>query len=115
MARINEETNSPFFTSIPILDFAQTESVKTKPVFVRELRNALINVGFFYVKNTPLSAEIIKSLMDQTVNVFDMPMEKKMEIGMINSKHFLGYSQLGSEKTGQMADYREQFDVRFLL
>jgi isopenicillin N synthase-like dioxygenase len=88
MAPINEETKPPFFTSIPILDFAQIASVKTKHVFVRELRNALINVGFFYVKNTPLSAEIIKSLMDQKVNVFDMPMEKKMEIAMTQQQAF---------------------------
>jgi isopenicillin N synthase-like dioxygenase len=115
MARINKEASSPFFTSIPILDFSQTASVETKPVFIRELRDALLNVGFFYVKNTPLPAEVVTSLMAQTVNVFDMPLEKKLEVAMVNSKHFLGYSPLGAEKTGQMADYREQFDVRFLL
>lgn len=33
---------------------------------------------------------------------------------MINSKHFLGYSQFGAEKAAQRVDHREQFDVGLL-
>lgn len=43
--------------------------------------------------------------------MFNLPLEKKLEIEMVNSKHFLGYARLGQEITALKNDYREQFDV----
>ena len=42
-------------------------------------------------------------------------MEKKLEIEMVNSPHFLGYSKLGAEITALKPDHREQFDVSFRI
>lgn len=68
-------------------------------------------MGFFYIKNTGVSNELYQSLSEQSSALFDLPLDKKLEIEMVNSKHFLGYSRLGQEITALKNDYREQFDV----
>ena len=104
--------NPAAFTSIPILDYSQVSSAHTKGAFLFDLRNALVNVGFFYLVNAPIATGVRDELIDQTFRLFDLPLEKKLEIEMVNSKHFLGYSRLGAETTARQTDYREQFDVR---
>lgn len=99
------------FTSIPILDYSKSTSPKTKPAFLADLRHALVNVGFFYLVHHPIDPALQHDLVKKTEALFDLPLEKKLEIEMINSKHFLGYSRLGAETTARKADYREQFDV----
>ncbi|RDW67384.1 isopenicillin N synthase family dioxygenase [Aspergillus mulundensis] len=96
------------FTAIPLLDYSLTAS--DKPAFLADLRNALINVGFFYLINAPIAPEIRHGLVKKCKALFDLPLEKKLEIEMVNSKHFLGYSRLGAEITARKQDYREQFD-----
>ena len=107
---MNIDTDS--FTKIPILDYSQTTFPTTKPTFLAELRNALVNVGFFYLVNAPIASAIKQDLEGKCKALFDLPLEKKLEIEMVNSKHFLGYSRLGAEITARKQDYREQFDVR---
>ncbi|KAL4901130.1 hypothetical protein BDW74DRAFT_170310 [Aspergillus multicolor] len=96
------------FTAIPILDYSLITT--NKPAFLADLRNALVNVGFFYLVNAPIASEIRQNLVTKCKALFDLPLEKKLEIEMVNSKHFLGYSRLGAEITARKQDYREQFD-----
>lgn len=99
------------FSSIPILDFAQSNSPSTKPAFLADLRHAIVNVGFFYLRNTSIPASVQDVFVERGKEIFDLPLDKKLEIEMVNSKHFLGYSRLGAEITALRTDYREQFDV----
>ncbi|GES61292.1 pectate lyase [Aspergillus terreus] len=98
------------FTAIPVLDYSKSTSATTKPEFLADLRHAIVNVGFFYLIHHPVDPAVVQNLVDKTRALFDLPLEKKLEIEMINSKHFLGYSRLGAETTARKADYREQFD-----
>ncbi|GLI82121.1 hypothetical protein PoHVEF18_010522 [Penicillium ochrochloron] len=98
------------FTKIPVLDYAQTTSPSTRSAFLAALRDAIVNVGFFYLKNTSVSKELYRDLSEQSSALFNLPLDKKLEIEMVNSKHFLGYSRLGQEITALKNDYREQFD-----
>ncbi|CEJ53885.1 hypothetical protein PMG11_00222 [Penicillium brasilianum] len=98
------------FTKVPILDFAQTTSPTTRSTFLEALRDAIVNVGFFYLKNTGVPNELYQELSEQSSALFNLPLGQKLEIDMINSKHFLGYSRLGQEITALKNDYREQFD-----
>ncbi|KAJ6114390.1 Oxoglutarate/iron-dependent dioxygenase [Penicillium sp. IBT 16267x] len=106
----HEESYSAAFTSIPILDFSQTLSPSMKPEFLNNLREALINVGFFYLINPPVSPASRSMLIEKGLKLFELPLEKKLEIEMVNSPHFLGYSKLGAEITTLKPDHREQFD-----
>lgn len=99
------------FTAVPILDYAETASPSTKSAFLDSLKSAIVNVGFFYLKNTGVPHEILREFAEQSIALFNLPLEKKLEIEMVNSKHFLGYARLGQEVTALKNDYREQFDV----
>lgn len=99
------------FTSISILNYALLSSSDTRPVFIRQLQHALINVGFLYLENTPDPDD---ALFDEVIaylpRIFALPQERKDALRMVNSPHFLGYSRLGVERTRGAADQREQFD-----
>lgn len=70
-----------------------------------------MNVGFFYLRNAPVPTEIQEEFTKKALELFELPLEKKLEIEMVNSPHFLGYSRLGAEITALKPDHREQFDV----
>jgi len=40
------------FDTLPIIDLSLSEDVSTKSLCLEELRHALFNIGFMYVKNT---------------------------------------------------------------
>ena len=105
------QSNPITFTSIPVLDFALAEVPSTKPAFLSALRKALVVVGFFYLQNTPIPDDVINVFVQKSMDLCNLPLEKKLEIEMINSKHFLGYSRLGCERTARKIDHREMFDV----
>ncbi|KAF3079914.1 hypothetical protein TWF569_008163 [Orbilia oligospora] len=99
------------FTSIPILDLSLARSEDTKPGFLNDLRHALIEVGFLYIKNTGISSELIDRVKKLGVDFFDIPEDEKLRLEMKNSPHFLGYSRLGNEITRFAVDWREQIDI----
>ncbi|KIK52160.1 hypothetical protein GYMLUDRAFT_50040 [Collybiopsis luxurians FD-317 M1] len=103
----------PDFSEIPLLDYSLALSSTTKPHFVQQLRNALINVGFLYLSNTNsvVDEELIERLKIYIPKLFALPQEEKDRIQKANSPHFLGYSKLGAELTKGKTDYREQFDI----
>lgn len=102
--------NDADFSSVPILDYSLVNSPETKPLFLSQLRNALINVGFLYLSNHPVSQTDIDLLVGYIPKLFALPQEAKEAIQMANSEHFLGYSRLGAELTKGAVDQREQFD-----
>ena len=65
------------FTSIPILDLAQAEDPATRPEFLAQLRHALMEVGFLYLKNVGIPDELFQTVIDQGKAFFDIPEEEK--------------------------------------
>lgn len=80
-------------------------------MFLAQLRDALINVGFLYLQNPPVSVSLQNDFTSKGLDLFKLPLNKKLDIEMVNSPHFLGYSKLGAEITALKPDHREQFDV----
>ncbi|KAK4039840.1 hypothetical protein C8A01DRAFT_16218 [Parachaetomium inaequale] len=99
------------FTSIPILDLALAQDPATKPGFLSELRHALMEVGFLYLKNVGISDEFFKQVIEEGKAFFDIPTEEKLKIEMKNAPSFLGYSRLSAEVTAGAVDNREQIDL----
>ncbi|UQC88075.1 2OG-Fe(II)oxygenase superfamily protein [Colletotrichum lupini] len=99
------------FTSIPILDLALARDPETKPQFLIDLRHALMEVGFLYLKNVGIPDELFKRVINEGKGFFDIPTEEKLKIEMKNAKSFLGYSQLSAEITAGKIDHREQIDL----
>ncbi|KAH7273671.1 hypothetical protein FSOLCH5_001442 [Fusarium solani] len=99
------------FTSIPILDLAAARDPATKPGFLKELRHALMEVGFLYLKNVGIPDEVFQRVIDLGKGFFDIPEEEKLKIEMKNAPSFLGYSRLSAEITAGEIDHREQIDL----
>ncbi|KAI1465485.1 Clavaminate synthase-like protein [Daldinia caldariorum] len=99
------------FTSIPILDLALSRDPQTKPKFLAELRHALMEVGFLYIKNVGIPDHLWQQVISEGKAFFDIPKEEKLKIEMKNAPSFLGYSQLSAEITAGKIDHREQIDL----
>lgn len=99
------------FSSIPILDLSLARSPSTKPQFLLDLRHALLEVGFLYIKNTGIPPELIQDVINLGKAFFDLPDEEKLAVEMKNARSFLGYSRLGMEITRFKTDWREQIDL----
>ena len=80
------------FDSVPIIDLALARDPKSKPVFLSSLRDALLKVGFFYIKNIGVSDDLIQDVISHGKAFFDLPHEEKLKVQMKNVSSFLGTS-----------------------
>ncbi|KAI0911110.1 hypothetical protein F4823DRAFT_327987 [Ustulina deusta] len=99
------------FTSVPILDLALSRDPATKPQFLADLRHALMEVGFLYLKNVGIPDDLWREVVSEGLAFFEIPREEKLKIEMKNAPSFLGYSQLSAEITAGAIDHREQIDL----
>jgi hypothetical protein len=65
------------FSTIPILDLSLAKDPSTKPQFLSELRHALLEVGFLYLKNVGIPEELTQAVIKEGVAFFDLPMDEK--------------------------------------
>jgi isopenicillin N synthase-like dioxygenase len=65
------------FTSIPILDFSLAQDPTTRPQFLADLRHALMEVGFLYLKNVGISNDEFQRVIEEGKAFFDIPEEEK--------------------------------------
>jgi len=65
------------FTSVPVLDLTLAGDPATKPEFLDQLRHALLEVGFLYLKNVGIPEDMFQEVIDQGKAFFDIPMEEK--------------------------------------
>lgn len=98
------------FTKIPTIDYQDLRHPSTRAEALKQLRYALIHVGFFYLENPPVSPEQIKLVEEQAYAFFNLPEEEKLVCEMTRLRHFLGYSRLAQEVTAKSTDWREQVD-----
>ncbi len=65
------------FTSIPMLDLALADDAETKPAFLADLRHALVEVGFLYLKNVGIPDELFARVIAEGKAFFDLPAAEK--------------------------------------
>lgn len=85
------------FSSIPVLSLAQAHKESTKPQFLKDLREALLNVGFLYLVDTGIPQDLYDGVCKQGIDFFDLPDEEKARIDMVNEPSFLGYSKVHAD------------------
>ena len=100
------------FSRLPVIDFSFISSPSTKPLFLSQLRHALIHVGFLYLSNHPVPSSIIDSYVSYLPKLYALPQEEKDRISMMNSPHFHGYVGLATQFEPGLPrpNYRESFD-----
>ncbi|KAL1612174.1 hypothetical protein SLS60_000398 [Paraconiothyrium brasiliense] len=102
------------FSHIPILPLSRALNPSTKPAFLSDLRDALLNVGFLYLSETGLPEELVANVVQECKRFFEeLRTEEKEAIEMKNEKSFLGWSRgkLDNETTAFNTDHREQLDL----
>jgi len=81
-------TQNFVFQKIPVIDISSlvrvdiSEGEKTNTAL--EINNACRNVGFFYVKNHGISKDHIETVFFEIKRFFDLQIEEKMKIHMVN-------------------------------
>ncbi|ROL96927.1 isopenicillin N synthase family oxygenase [Pseudomonas protegens] len=99
-------------TALPVLDLSQLEGrPEQRQAFLRSLRQAARDVGFFYLTGHGIDSGLLRRVQDQARAFFALPDADKVAVGMIHSPHFRGYNRAASEITRGQPDLREQFDL----
>ena len=96
--------------TIPVLDLKLLEDPNQRNLLLDQLRDALFNIGFLYIKNHGVPEGTIRDLVRQVPDLFSLSDLSKLKLSKIKSPHFLGYSGLAQETTQGKRDLREQFD-----
>lgn len=97
--------------NLPILDFAKfRQGGEAKAEFIAELADVTHNIGFFYLKNHGIEQSLLDRALELSKQFFNLPLEEKLEIQMVNTRHFRGYTKLKDEITREKPDSREQLD-----
>lgn len=65
------------FSEIPILDLSLARNEDTKPKFLEDLRHALLEVGFLYLKNIGIPEQLVQDVKREGITFFDIPEEEK--------------------------------------
>jgi isopenicillin N synthase-like dioxygenase len=97
--------------TLPLLDLRLFRDPANRDGFVRSLRRAAHEVGFFYLTGHDAPQALAADILRLSREFFALPLEEKLAIRMANSPHFRGYTRLGDERTGGRTDWREQLDV----
>lgn len=103
------------FNSVPLIDFAAMSSADAlaRARVAAEVRDACVNVGFFYVSNHGVPQDLIAAMFGEAPRLFGLPLERKMVWHVKNSSHFLGYVAMRDENANPLVgkgDLHEAFD-----
>ena len=97
---------------LPWLDLSRLDGRATDHLdFLADLREAAHDVGFFYLTGHGITARQCEEILAVARKFFDLPEAAKLEVEMIHSPHFRGYTRTGRELTRGRPDWREQFDI----
>ncbi|MEX0303339.1 MAG: isopenicillin N synthase family dioxygenase [Leisingera sp.] len=102
------------FDKIPVIDISALNSGGSLFDVAKEIRWALTNVGFFYVKNHGVPKAVMSGAFDETRAFFDLPLEEKMDLHISKSGLALrGYIEIFGENTDpkKTKDLKECFDI----
>ncbi|KNA24851.1 hypothetical protein SOVF_011890 [Spinacia oleracea] len=88
---MGEEDEDSLIVNLPIIDLLAPDRVSTAAT----LRQACIEVGFFYIVNHGVDKDLLGRLFEESKKFFDLPVEEKMKL---DRKEIRGYTPLYSEK-----------------
>ena len=105
----------PDFDSVPLIDFSGMleGGAEARNRVATKLRDACINVGFFYIANHGVSQELIDAMFELAPRLFGLPVVDKMRWHVKQSSHYLGYVAMLDENANPAAgkgDMHEAFD-----
>lgn len=101
---------TPDDATLPVISLAKLQDPTSRAGEVARLRQVTHEVGFFYLADHGVPADLAEALFAAARAFFAQPDEVKREISNINSPHYRGYAHIGDELTQGRVDWREQID-----
>jgi isopenicillin N synthase-like dioxygenase len=101
-------------TALPVLDISEFRRDPSSPGatdLVRQLRDVVHEVGFFYITGHGVSEDLADRAQRVAREFFALPEADRLEIENVGSPQFRGYTRFGHEVTNGRADLREQVDI----
>jgi len=103
------------FDSVPVIDFGGMlgDDPAEKAKVAATLRDACVNVGFFYIKNHGIPQTLIDSMFAEAERFFRIPSEDKIAIHVKQSPSLVGYVGMEEENADpavSKGDIHEGFD-----
>lgn len=112
---LSSQCTESSFEKIPIIDITAASSTDpvARRVLANEIRDACINVGFFYIKNHGIAEDTITAAIDAGKKFFALPTSSKMDLDIHRSSNYKGYTALLGENTDPKGhgDLHEGFDL----
>ncbi|KAF8627376.1 hypothetical protein AX17_006191 [Amanita inopinata Kibby_2008] len=101
------------FDKIPVIDLANIKcsDASLRNDLAKQVRDACINVGFFFVKNHGIPEDVIDGAIDMAKRFYSLPLEAKMKIENKKTANFKGYAPLlsGNNNPNNDGDLHEGF------
>ena len=104
--------------AVPVIDLGGflTGTPAERKQVARQIGEACRNIGFFYIVNHGVPAELRASVFAEAKRFFDSPLERKLEIDIERSACHRGYFKLGGEnldpaKQKQGGDLKEGIKI----
>jgi len=102
------------FSQIPIIDLgnASNPDPAARKRLGVAIRDACMNVGFFYVSNHGISEAAVEKALSACKEYFSLPLEEKMELDMKKTPNFKGYNPVLSSNNDPQngGDMHEGFE-----
>lgn len=96
---------------LPTLDIARMRGTdEERAAVAADLREILHEHGFFYLSGHGVDPALVAEALAASKRFFALPEADKLEIEMIRSPQFRGYTRAGAELTQGQPDWREQVD-----
>lgn len=96
--------------SIDIRSFLESSQESERIQVAKLIRDACINVGFFYVTGHGVDLTATEEIRQIALQFFQRPMEEKLEVSIQNSDHARGYQTIGQNITQYKHDWHEALD-----
>ncbi|KIN99741.1 hypothetical protein M404DRAFT_782075 [Pisolithus tinctorius Marx 270] len=101
------------FDSIPIVDIGRASTPEERAALAQQIRNACMNVGFFYVSNHGIPQETIDEVFSVMKAYFSLPLETKMKLYHKEIANFKGYAPVldSNIDPANRGDLHEGFEI----
>lgn len=109
--RLSDQQNSGLEARLPTVDISRLAGdAEARAEFARDVRDILHEHGFFYLAGHGVDPDLIQETITAAKLFFALPEADKLEIDIVKSAQFRGYTRAGGEITGGKQDWREQVD-----
>ncbi|GEE00078.1 2-oxobutyrate oxidase [Gordonia spumicola] len=99
-------------SALPIVDMSLLNGTDDdRRAFGDSLRTATHEYGFFYLVGHGIGRDVRDRLFAAAREFFALPEADKLDVEMLGSPQFRGYTRFGGEYTQGSIDWREQIDV----